>query len=73
MKDGELKTVGRFYDEVSARITAGMLNENGIPAAIFGQNSSYISLNYINMVEVKVNAEDYDDAMTLLAANDKAE
>jgi len=69
----ELKTVAKFNDALSAHITAGMLNENGIPAAVFGVNSSYISLNYVDPVEVKVNAADYDAAMTLLAASDNAE
>ena len=72
MKD-ELKTVAVFNDPMSAHITAGMLNENGITAGVFGENSSYISLNFVNPVEVKVNAEDYDAAMSLLAAQDKAE
>jgi len=67
----EFKTVATFYDALSARITAGMLNENGIPAAVFGDNSSYISLNYVNPVEVKVNADDYDAAMALLAQNEE--
>lgn len=69
----EFKTVARFNDAMSAHITAGMLNDNGIPAEVFGENSSYISLNYINPLEVKVNAADYDAAMSLLAATDKAE
>lgn len=42
----ELKTVAKFDNAMSAHITAGMLNENGIPAAVFGENSSYVSLNY---------------------------
>ncbi len=67
----ELKTVAKF-STMSAHITAGMLNENGIPAAVFGENSSYVSLNYVDPVEVKVNAADYDAAMALLAQNDKA-
>ena len=58
---------------MSAHITAGMLNENGIPAAVFGENSSYVSLNYVDPVEVKVNAADYDAAMALINSNDKAE
>ncbi len=69
----DLKTVAKFRDAMSAHITAGMLNENGIPAAVFGENSSYVSLNYVDTVEVKVNAADYDAAMTLLAANESAE
>ena len=60
----ELKTVAKFSDAMSAHITAGMLNENGIPAAVFGENSSYVSLNYVD--------PDYDAAMALLAQNDKA-
>lgn len=56
---------------MSAHITAGMLNENGIPAAVFGENSSYVSLNYVDPVEVKVNAADYDAAMALINSNDR--
>jgi hypothetical protein len=63
----EFKTVASFCDAMSAHITAGMLNENGIPAGVFGENSSYTSLNCVNPVEVKVNADDYDAAMELLA------
>lgn len=63
----EFKTVAKFNDAMSAHITAGMLNENGIPAAVFGENSSYVSLNYVDPIEVKVNASDYDAALALLA------
>lgn len=70
----EFKTVARFADAVEAEITAGMLRSNGIPAAVFGQTSSYPSLNAtINNVEVKVNRDDYELARNLLAANDNAE
>ncbi len=73
MKDQELKTVAHYTDYPCAQIAAGMLKENGIPAAVFGQNSSYVSLNYANPVEVKVRPEDYEDALSLLAAADNAE
>lgn len=69
----EFKTVAKFSDPMSAHITAGMLRENGIPAEVFGENSSYISLNYINPVEVKVNASDYEAAMKLLDSTGMAE
>jgi len=69
MIDGELKTVAKFDNRISAEITAGMLNENGIPAAVFGANSSYPSLGCIDSVEVKVNADDYDQAMELLSTS----
>lgn len=63
----EFKTVAFFSDAMSAEITAGMLRSNGIQAQVFGQTSSYPSINAnINSVEVKVNAEDYDAAVALL-------
>ena len=65
----DFKTVAKFSDAMSAHITAGMLNDNGIPAAVFGENSSYVSLNYVDPIEVKVNASDYDAALSLLAQN----
>ena len=69
-----LKTVARFSDPMSAEITAGMLNSNGIPAEVFGQTSSYPSINAaIDSLEVKVNADNYDDAVKLLAAKSEAE
>ena len=68
----DFKTVAKFSDPLSAEITAGMLRENGIPAQIFGQASSYPSINAaINAIEVKVNAEDFEDAMKLLEQNDE--
>ena len=67
----DFKTVAKFSDPLSAEITAGMLRENGIPAQIFDQASSYPSINAaINAIEVKVNAEDFEDAMKLLEQND---
>ena len=70
----EFKTVARFSDPMSAEIAAGMLRSNGIPAAVFGQTSSYPSINAaLQNVELKVNASDYESAMNLLAASDKAE
>ena len=65
----DFKTVAKFSDAMSAHITAGMLNDNGIPAAVFGENSSYVSLNYVDPIEVKVNSSDYNAALALLAQN----
>ena len=72
MRDGEFKTVAWFTKEVSAQILAGMLNENGIAAAVFGSNSSLNALNYVNPIEVKVNAADYEAAMKLVEEDRKA-
>ena len=69
----EFKTVAKFSDPLRAGIVAGMLNENGIPAAVFGADSSYPSLSYVREVEVKVNEADYDAAMSLIAASESAE
>ena len=70
----KLMTVARYSDQMSAEIAAVMLNANGIPAEVFGQTSSYPSINAaIDGVELKVNAEDYESAKKLLAANESAE
>ena len=70
----KLMTVARYSDQMSAEIAAGMLNANGIPAEVFGQTSSYPSINAaIDGVELKVNGEDYESAKKLLAANESAE
>ena len=70
----ELKTVARYSDRMSADFAAGLLNANGIPAEVFGQASAYPSINAaIDGVELKVNAEDYESAKKLLAANESAE
>ena len=66
------KTVATFVDAMSANLTAGMLNENGIPAAVIGADSSYPSLGYMKPIEVKVNEDDYELAMSILAASDQA-
>ena len=52
-------------DPISARMVAGMLIENGIPAAVFGEDSTAL-LNGIGNIDVKVNADDYDAAMELI-------
>lgn len=65
-REEEFKTVAEFSDALSAQITVGMLRENGIPAAVFGADSTYLSLNYVNPVQVKVNASDYETALKLI-------
>ena len=67
MKDGEFKTVATYgYDTVAAHIAEGMLVANGIPAFVFGEVSSYPSLNAVNPIELKVFEKDYEAAMELL-------
>ena len=65
-------TVATFREPMGAHILAGMLNDNGIPAAVFGENSSYIALNFTDTIQVKVNAGDYDMAMKLIGENGEA-
>lgn len=67
------KTVAKFNERMPAQILAARLNDAGIPAAVFGADSSYPCLNYAMPIEVKVNANDYEEAMTFLAASDNAE
>ena len=66
------KTVATFTDKVMADMCVAMLGDNGIPAGVFGADSSYPSLSFARNIEVKVNESDYDAAMSILAASDKA-
>lgn len=52
-------------DAISAQMVAGMLIENGIPAAVFGADSTAL-LNGVGNIDVKVNAADYDAAIELI-------
>ncbi len=71
---GALKTVAKFSDPMRASIVQGLLRSNGIEAEIFGETSSYPSLNVADAyMELKVNEEDYESALSILAASDKAE
>lgn len=71
---GALKTVAKFSDPMRASIVQGLLKSNGIEAEVFGATSSYPSLNVAEVnIELKVNADDYESALSILAASDKAE
>lgn len=70
----ELKTVATFSDIMSASISKGLLEASGIRAEIFGEVSSYPCFNAAEEnIELKTNAEDYELALSILAASDKAE
>ena len=67
------KTVAAFNDKVQAEIVAALLSDNGIPAGVFGADSSYPSLGFAKPIEVKVNENDYEAARSILAAAQSAE
>ena len=70
----ELKTVAKFGDPMLASISQGLLEANGIKAEVFGGSFPYPSFNVVEQsIELKVNAEDYESALSILAASDKAE
>lgn len=70
----ELKTVAKFADPMLASIAKGLLESNGIMSETFGEFSSYPSINLVEKnIELKVNAQDYESALSILAASDKAE
>ena len=69
----KFKTVATFNEKVRADMCAALLGDNGIPAGVFGADSSYPSLAFARNIEVKVNEADYEAAMSILAAADKAE
>ena len=64
-REEDFKTVITVNDAISAQMVAGMLIENGIPAAVFGADSTAM-LNGVGNIDVKVNAADYDAAMELI-------
>ena len=64
-REEDFKTVITVNDAISAQMVAGMLNENGIPAAVFGADSTAL-MNGVGNIDVKVNASDYDAAMELI-------
>ena len=66
-------TVATFTEKVQADMTVALLGDNGIPAGVFGADSSYPSLGYARPIEVKVNENDYEAALSILAAAPKAE
>ena len=67
------KTVATFTEKTLADMCVAMLGDNGIPAGVFGADSSYPALAFARNIEVKVNESDYEAAMSILAAADKAE
>jgi hypothetical protein len=70
----ELKTVARFGDPMLASISQGLLESNGIKTEVLGITSSYPSFNAVEQdIELKVSADDYESALSILAASDKAE
>lgn len=62
----KFKTVAKFSEPMPAEILAGMLRDNGIPAGVFGASSPYPSVGYAQPIEVKVNAEDFEKAVSLV-------
>ena len=66
-------TVASFSEKVQADLTVALLGDHGIPAGVFGADSSYPSLGFAQPIQVKVNERDYEEAMSILAAADKAE
>ena len=69
----KFKTVAEFNDKGQADICATLLGDHGIPAGVFGADSSYPSLGFAKPIVVKVNENDYDEAVRILAASASAE
>ena len=70
-----MKTVKKFTDSFSANVAKGMLESNGIKAAILGEHIPLVTgvLNDLLSIELVVNDEDYSEASRLLAADSSAE
>ena len=60
----QLKTVAKFSDPMRASIAKGMLESNGIEAEVFGEVSSYPSINAAEQnIKLKVNEADYESGV----------
>lgn len=71
-----MKTVKKFTDSFSANIAKGMLESNGINAAILGEHIPMITgvcNSDLLSIELVVSDEDYSEACKLLAADSSAE
>jgi len=73
MAKTDFKTVAKFSERIPAEILAAKLNDHGIPAGVFGADSSYPCLNYAFPVEVKVNADDFEQALSLVPEEDRVQ
>ena len=74
MSDNQkFKTVATFTERFQADICVTLLGDHGIPAGVFGADSSYPSLSFAREMEVKVNESDYEEALEILAASESAE
>lgn len=74
MSDNQkFKTVATFTERFQADICVTLLGDHGIPAGVFGADSSYPSLSFAREMEVKVNESDYEEALKILAASESAE
>ena len=62
----DLKTIAKFSEAMPAQILVAFLNDNGIPAAVFNLTSAVPSLSYALPIEVKVNADDFEKAVSLI-------
>ena len=65
----DFKTVGIYDSPATAEIIAARLRSEGIPAQVFGRSSSFPGLQGVFNnagVKVKVNADDYEEALRLL-------
>ena len=73
MATNDFKTVAKFSERMPAEILAAMLNDSGIPAGVFGADSSYPSLGYALPIEVKVNADDFFRALALVPEENRVQ
>ena len=71
-----MKTVKKFTSSFSANVAKGLLESNGIKAALLGENIPMIAgvcNSDLLSIELVVNDEDYSEACRLLAADSSAE
>lgn len=58
--------VKRYYDAFAANLAKGMLENEGIMAAVLHQDSPYAGIGSKFTIDLVVNEEDYERALELL-------
>lgn len=68
-----MKVVKHYADAFSANLAKGMLENEGIPAAVLHQDQAFAGIyNKLGYIDLAVNEEDYSRALELIEKSESA-
>lgn len=74
MRINNMKVVKHYTDAFAANIAKGMLENEGIPAAVLNQNQVFAGLpTDLGTIDLAVEDENYEKALKLIEATSKEE